>query len=91
LMLGIGICATALGSDDDLFRGQWRMVGHDAANSRNQPAEMLISPRNVHSLTMKWVFTTGGDVSATPTVFGESVFFRIQRATCSPSINTQAS
>ena len=75
LMLGIGICATALGSDDDLFRGQWRMVGHDAANSRNQPAEMLISPRNVHSLTMKWVFTTGGDVSATPTVFGESVFF----------------
>jgi hypothetical protein len=75
LMLGIGICAVALGSDDDLFRDQWRMSGQDAANSRNQPAEMLISPRNVHSLTTKWVFTTGGDVSATPTVFGESVFF----------------
>ena len=39
LMLGIGICATALGSDDDLIRDQWRMAGHDAANSRNQPAE----------------------------------------------------
>ena len=64
LMLGIGICATALGSDDDLIRGQWRMAGHDAANSRNQPAEMLISPRNVHSLTMKWVFITGGDTTA---------------------------
>ena len=91
LMLGVGICATALGSDDDLIRGQWRMAGHDAANSRDQPAEMLISPRNVHSLTMKWVFTTGGDVSATPTVFAESVFFPDSAGNLFAVIDTRAS
>ncbi len=76
LMLGMGICAAvAQGSEDDLIRGQWRMAGHDSANSRNQPAEFLIGPHNVHSLSVKWVFTTGGDVSATPTVFGDAIFF----------------
>jgi len=49
--------------------------GHDFANSRSQPAEVQISPANVHSLTVKWVFATGADVSATPTVSGDAVFF----------------
>jgi polyvinyl alcohol dehydrogenase (cytochrome) len=75
LMLGMGICAAAQGSEDDLIRGQWRMAGHDFGNSRSQPAERLIGPANVHSLTVKWVFSTGGDLSATPTVFGDAVFF----------------
>src|SRR5256885_11092922 len=75
LMLGMGICAAAQGSDDDLIRGEWRMMGHDLANSRNQPAEMRIGPHNVRSLAVKWIFTTGGDVSATPTVYGDAVFF----------------
>src|ERR1700736_3541721 len=74
-MLGMGICAAAQGSEDDLIRGQWRMAGHDLGNSRSQPAERLIGPANVHSLAVKWVFTTGGDISATPTVFGDAVFF----------------
>src|SRR5262249_60610553 len=38
-------------------------------------AERLIGPRNVLSFAVKWVFTTGGDVSATPTVSGDAVFF----------------
>ncbi len=75
LMLGIGICAAAQGFAGDLFRGQWLVSGHDFANSRSQPAEVLIGPGNVHSLTVKWVFTAGGDLSATPTVSGDAVYF----------------
>jgi polyvinyl alcohol dehydrogenase (cytochrome) len=75
LILGIGICACAQGAEDELFRAQWRVSGHDFANSRSQPAEMRIGPPNVHSLTVKWVFTTGADVSATPTVSGDALFF----------------
>jgi glucose dehydrogenase len=90
-MLGMAICAIALGSEDDLIQDQWRMAGHDAANSRSQPAEILIGPHNVQSLAVKWVFTTGGDVSATPTVFGDAVFFRIPKAIFSPSTRARAS
>jgi len=37
--------------------------------------ERSISPANVNRLTPKWVFTTGGDVSATPTVADDAVYF----------------
>jgi len=49
--------------------------GHDLTNSRSQPAEALIGSANAQRLTVKWVFTTGADVSATPTVSGHDVFF----------------
>src|SRR6185312_2615960 len=75
LILGMGLCAAAHGAEDGLLRGHWRQGGHDFANSRNQPAEVLINSRNVHALSVKWVFTTGGNVSATPTVSGDAVFF----------------
>jgi hypothetical protein len=55
--------------------GQWRIAGQNLSNSWNQPAEHSISPANVNGLTPKWVFTTGGDVSATPTVDGDAVYF----------------
>src|SRR5882757_8533181 len=54
---------------------QWRIAGQDLNNSWSQPAEHLISSANVNGLTPKWVFTTGGDVSATPTVDGDAVYF----------------
>ena len=75
LILSMGICASALGADEGMFSAQWPVSGHDLANSRSQPAEMRLSPANVHSLTVKWVFTTGADVSATPTVSGDAVYF----------------
>ena len=75
VMLTVGICTCAHGAEDDLLGAQWRVSGHDLANSRSQPAEVRISPANVHSLTVKWVFTTGADVSATPTVFGDAIYF----------------
>ena len=75
LILGMVVCACAQGAENELFRAQWHVSGHDFANSRSQPAEVRIGPANAHSLTMKWVFTTGGDVSATPTVAGDAVYF----------------
>src|SRR3954468_11227983 len=55
--------------------GQWRIAGQNLSNTWSQPAEHRISPANVQDLTPKWVFTTGGDVSATPTVDGDAVYF----------------
>ena len=54
---------------------QWRIAGQNLSNTWSQPAEHTISPANVSGLTPKWVFTTGGDVSATPTVDGDAVYF----------------
>jgi polyvinyl alcohol dehydrogenase (cytochrome) len=53
----------------------WKLAGHNAANSRTQPLETLITPANAGTLATKWEFTTHGDVSATPTVYGGTVFF----------------
>src|ERR1700720_1625647 len=55
--------------------GQWRIAGQNLNNSWSQPAEHTISPANVNGLTPKWVFTAGGDVSATPIVDGDAVYF----------------
>jgi polyvinyl alcohol dehydrogenase (cytochrome) len=53
----------------------WPAAGNDLSNSRNQPSETKIGPSNVSSLVPKWTFTTGGDVSATPTVGATAVYF----------------
>jgi polyvinyl alcohol dehydrogenase (cytochrome) len=55
--------------------GQWRIAGQNLSNTWSQPAEHSISPSDVRGLKPKWVFTTGGDVSATPTVDGDAVYF----------------
>jgi polyvinyl alcohol dehydrogenase (cytochrome) len=54
--------------------GQWTMGGQSLGNWRNQD-DTKISPQNVAKLTTKWVFTTGGDVSATPAVANGIVYF----------------
>src|ERR1700750_178853 len=55
--------------------GQWPIAGQNRNNTWSQPAEHSISPTNVRNLRTKWVFTTGGDVSATPTVDSNAVYF----------------
>src|SRR5258705_748722 len=71
LLLGL----SAQNRSPEARSGQWRIAGQNLANTWNQPAEHLISPANVNNLSPKWVFTTGGDVSATPTVAGNAVYF----------------
>jgi polyvinyl alcohol dehydrogenase (cytochrome) len=73
LLLVSGLTAQ---SQSDLSRsGQWRIAGQNLNNTWSQPAEHSISPANVNNLKTKWVFTTGGDVSATPTVGSNAVYF----------------
>jgi polyvinyl alcohol dehydrogenase (cytochrome) len=54
---------------------QWRIAGQNLSNTWSQPTEHSLSPDSVKNLSPKWVFTTGGDVSATPTVGGDAVYF----------------
>jgi polyvinyl alcohol dehydrogenase (cytochrome) len=53
----------------------WRMIGHDSTNTRNQPFERTIGPENASHLALKWVATIAGDVSATPAVANGAVYF----------------
>jgi polyvinyl alcohol dehydrogenase (cytochrome) len=53
---------------------EWPFGGLDLSNTRHQPAEAAIGPGNVAQLRPRWVFTTGGDVSATPAVVGGAVY-----------------
>ena len=59
-------------ADADRGHPEWRMIGHDIRNTRSQPSEHHISPRNVNLLAARWTLTTAGDVSATPAVSRES-------------------
>jgi polyvinyl alcohol dehydrogenase (cytochrome) len=54
---------------------QWLMAGQNRNNTRNAATESKISPSNVSQLAVKWAFTTAGDVSATPAVDGNAVYF----------------
>src|SRR6266853_1141440 len=73
LLLVSALCAQ--NPSNESRSGQWRIAGQNLNNTWNPTAEHSISPANVKSLTPKWVFTTGGDVSATPTVSGDDVYF----------------
>ena len=72
LLLLLVSTLNAQGPSDESRAGQWRMAGQNLSNTWSQPAEHSISPSNVEGLKPKWVFTTGGDVSATPTVEGDA-------------------
>src|SRR5712672_2813140 len=66
---------TAQSQSSESKSGQWPIAGQNLSNTWNQPNEHSINPANVKGLTPKWVSTTGGDVSATPTVDGDAVYF----------------
>src|ERR1043166_722228 len=70
-ILGLAIVALSQSSGT----AQWQIAGHDLSNSRSQPDEHVIGTANVAQLAVKWTFTTGGDVSATPIVAGANVYF----------------
>jgi polyvinyl alcohol dehydrogenase (cytochrome) len=53
----------------------WNSAGGDRQNTRYAASETKISPATVGGLTNKWTVTTGGDVSATPAVDSQRVYF----------------
>ena len=78
LLIGVLVMTPAVNAETTASHrrsGQWRVAGHDLGNSRSQPAEHVIGSGNVKSLEPRWTFTTEGDVSATPTVGGNAVYF----------------
>ena len=75
LLLTSAITGVILFANSDDSPRQWAGMGQNVANWRSQPAEEKISRSNVASLSVKWTFTTGSDVSATPTVVGDAVYF----------------
>jgi len=52
----------------------WPSAGHDLKNTHHQDNTSL-KPKNVGQLQVKWEFTTGGDVSATPSVDEDNIYF----------------
>src|SRR5690349_10434527 len=53
----------------------WLTSGQNLQNTRYAKNESTISVDNVSTLKTKWVFTTEGDVSATPAVDESAVYF----------------
>jgi glucose dehydrogenase len=62
-------------ADPDGHNALWPSAGQNLDNTRFQSAEHEIGVDNVSSLAMKWQFTTMGDVSATPAVDENNVYF----------------
>ena len=75
LLVSMAAGLRAQGQSPESRSDQWRIAGQNLGNTWSQPAEHLIGPNKVKGLSPKWVFTTGGDVSATPTVDGDAVYF----------------
>jgi glucose dehydrogenase len=68
VVLAVMLCGPASAAD-------WPTGGQNLQNSRFQAAETSIGAGNAQTLAEHWRFTTGGDVSATPTVDGNLLFF----------------
>jgi polyvinyl alcohol dehydrogenase (cytochrome) len=51
------------------------MFGHDVCNNRATQTRSRLSPRTARDLGVRWEYDTGGDVSATPMVMGQELYF----------------
>src|SRR5512139_2577271 len=71
VIAGLLTTSLALASQGSL----WPSAGGNRQNTRYQDSEHTLSVSNISSLTTKWTFTTGGDVSATPAVDVDTVYF----------------
>ena len=75
LTLFLCLCTIAVAATSSCAQVvQWPVAGQSAANLRSQPAETYLGTANVSSLVPKWIFSTGSDVSATPTVGTSTIF-----------------
>lgn len=53
----------------------WLNHGGDLYNRRYANREKKISPKTVSNLHLKWKFYTGDDVSVTPAIFNDTIYF----------------
>lgn len=68
--LNVGGC----NNDGVQSSGLWLTAGQNLNNTRHPSNETKINPVTVSKLSIKWVFITGGDVSATPAVDEEAIY-----------------
>ncbi|XP_015159162.1 polyvinylalcohol dehydrogenase-like [Solanum tuberosum] len=59
----------------DHTSAEWLNHGGDITNRRSAPGEILISPRTINKLKLRWKFLAGFDITATPAVANEVVYF----------------
>ncbi len=57
------------------WAAEWPTAGHDLKNSRHQASETTINNKNVAGLSVKWAFSTDGDVTANPAIDGDFLYF----------------
>ncbi|MGE5272905.1 MAG: PQQ-binding-like beta-propeller repeat protein [Verrucomicrobiota bacterium] len=69
------VAALLAGSAPASSQTSWPMGGQNYANTRYNGDESRLSASNVSQLAPRWTFTTHGDVSATPAVVGNAVYF----------------
>ena len=74
LVVSATAMAEASANPFDQFNS-WKFWGGNIFNSHSNPFEVRLNAGNVSGLRTKWAFTTGGDVSATPTVENDFVYF----------------
>jgi polyvinyl alcohol dehydrogenase (cytochrome) len=74
-LICVGLIVAIMPSVAGAHTANWPSAGRSIANSRSQPLETTITTGNVAQLAPRWVFTTHGDVSATPSVAGGVVYF----------------
>jgi polyvinyl alcohol dehydrogenase (cytochrome) len=76
-LVALVITGALLGGVESAAAGssQWTFAGGNLQNTRWQASEKTLSVSNVAGLEQQWAFTTGGDVSATPAVDGDTVYF----------------
>jgi polyvinyl alcohol dehydrogenase (cytochrome) len=72
--LGV-VFAAALAIPGPSPAAEWVSGGGDLKNSRHQASEETLSPKNVGQLKLLWSVATAGDVTASPAVDDEHVYF----------------
>ncbi|KAM0987255.1 hypothetical protein ACFX13_011611 [Malus domestica] len=59
----------------DTTNAIWLNHGGDIGNRRNSVGEVLINPRTVQNMSLRWSFFAGRDISATPALADGRVYF----------------
>src|SRR5215470_11095244 len=54
--------------------GTWKNAGGDVADTHSTQAGRALDPENVPALTVKWIFTAAGNITATPVVQGDAIY-----------------
>ncbi len=69
LLLAVLIPSSSTAQND------WPYAGQNRNNTRHNASEHIITPANVANLVVKWQTETGSDISATPSVDNNAIYF----------------